>query len=224
MDVVAVVGLAALILVKEAGVPLPVPGDLLIIGAGASLAGDLPSAGAVLAVILVAGFVGASVQFLLFGTALRRPLLAALERLGIGAARLDRLSDRFRAYGIGAVALTRMTPGVRIAVVPAAALAAIPFSVFLPGVVAGNGVFVTAHFGAGFLLGSAAEDLVRKISDPRALGAIVLVVLAVGGLLVLRMRAAAANRADTYECWADCSCPACVAIVAVGVDGEPTIG
>ena len=79
MDVLAILGLAGLILVKEAGVPLPVPGDLLIIGAGASLAGDLPGAGLVLAVILVAGFIGASVQFFLFGTALRRPYSSALS-------------------------------------------------------------------------------------------------------------------------------------------------
>jgi membrane protein DedA with SNARE-associated domain len=99
MDVVAILGLAGLILLKEAGVPLPVPGDLVIIGTGAYLAGDLPGAGVVLAVILVAGFVGASIQFFLFGSALRRPLLAALERLGIGAARLQSLSDRFRSTG-----------------------------------------------------------------------------------------------------------------------------
>src|SRR5262245_53762214 len=65
MDVLAIAGLAALVLVKEIGVPLPVPGDLLIIGAGATLAGDLPGAGAVLALILLAGFIGSSVQFFL---------------------------------------------------------------------------------------------------------------------------------------------------------------
>ena len=42
MDVVAIAGLAGFVLLKEIGVPLPVPGDLLIIGAGATLAGDLP--------------------------------------------------------------------------------------------------------------------------------------------------------------------------------------
>src|SRR5262245_4874952 len=169
MDVVAIIGLAGLILIKEAGVPLPIPGDLVIIGAGASLAGDLPTAGVVLALILVAGFVGASIQFFLFRSALRRPLLAALQRLGVGESRLQALSDRFRSYGTRAVAVTRMTPGVRIAVIPAAALAALPYSVFLPGIVAGNGVFVFAHFGAGFLLGAYARDVLQRVTDPRVL-------------------------------------------------------
>lgn len=216
MDLLAIVGLALLILAKEVGVPLPVPGDLVIIGAGATLAGDLPGAGVVLAVILVAGFIGASGQFFLFSSALRRPLLGALERLGIGEARLQGMSDRFRTGGTRAVAVARMTPGVRIAVIPAAAIASIPFLVFLPGVVAGNGVFVTAHFGLGFLLGAYAHDLIERFSGP-AIVVVVLVVLAVVGWLVLRARRGAAKRpADTYECWADCSCPACVAIVARG--------
>jgi hypothetical protein len=47
-------------------------------------------------------------------------------------------------------------------VIPAAALAAIPFWVFLPGIVAGNGVFVTAHFGLGFLLGGYATALIER--------------------------------------------------------------
>jgi membrane protein DedA with SNARE-associated domain len=213
MDVLAIAGLAGLILLKEAGVPLPVPGDLVIIGAGATLTGDLPGAGIVLAVILVAGYVGASVQFLLFGSALRRPLLAALARLGIGEARLQGLSDRFRSGGIKAIALTRMTPGVRIAVIPAAALAGISYLVFLPGIVAGNGVFVAAHFGLGFLVGAYAKDLMLRYGVV-ALVVIVIVALAVVGWIVLRARRSAAARADTYECWADCSCPACVTIVA----------
>jgi membrane protein DedA with SNARE-associated domain len=224
MDVVAVVGLVGLILVKELGVPMPVPGDLLIIGAGAYLAGDLPAAGVALAAILAAGYVGASVQFFLFGTALRRPLLAALERLGIGTKRLERLSDRFRSAGVKAVAVTRMTPGVRIAVVPAAALAAIPYTVFLPGIVVGNGVFVTAHFAAGFVLGHYARELIRRVTDPMVVTLLVLVVLAVGGLFVLWKRRAPEKPADTYECWADCSCPACVAVVAMGPAGQPVHG
>ena len=221
MDAAAIAGLVGLILVKELGVPLPVPGDLLIVGAGAYLAGDLPAAGVALALILLAGYIGASVQFVLFGTALKRPILAALERLGIGRARLDGLSDRFRAAGFRAVAVTRMTPGVRIAVVPAAAIAAIPYKVFLPGIIVGKGVFVAAHFGAGFVLGAYARELIRRVTDPQVLVLVLLAVSAIGVLIILRRRGFPAKPTDTYECWADCSCPACVAVVALGSTGKP---
>ena len=215
MDVVAIAGLAGLILVKEIGVPLPVPGDLLIILAGASLAGDPARAVAVLGLIVVVGITGASIQFFLLGTALRRPLLAGLARLGIGPERLATLSDRFRQAGSRSVAVTRMTPGVRIAVIPAAALASLPYAVFLPGVAVGNGVFVTAHFGAGYLFGDYAREVIRRASDPMVVVIAVLAVLAVVGFVVLRRRARATARTDTYECWADCACPACVTIVAL---------
>jgi len=224
MDGLAIVGLVGLLMVKELGIPMPVPGDLLIIGAGAYLAGDLASAGLALAAILVAGYIGASVQFFLFGTTLRRPLLAALGRLGIGAARLESLSGRFRAAGFKAVALTRMTPGLRIAVVPAAALAAIPYSVFLPGIIVGNGVFVTARFAAGYVFGNYAHELIQRVTNPLVIVVIVLIVCAIAGLVALRRRYTRAQRADTYECWADCSCPACVTIVALGTAGQPIGG
>jgi membrane protein DedA with SNARE-associated domain len=213
MDVIAVAGLAALILVKEAGIPIPIPGDLLVIGAGATLAGNLPAAGSVLAVLLLAGFIGATVQFLLLRGALRRPILKALARLGISEERIRGLADRFSSGGFGSIGLTRMTPGLRIAVIPAAAIAGIPYLVFLAGIVIGNGVFVTAHFGLGFALGAYAQDLVMRFGGI-VLGIVVLVLLAIGGWLVVRSRRRAAHETDAYECWADCSCPACVLIVA----------
>lgn len=214
MDILAIAGLAGFILVKETGVPLPVPGDLVIIGAGATLAGDLPGAGLVLAIILVAGFLGASIQFLLFNTALRRPLTAALRRLGVGEERLEGLSQRFRSGGAGSVALARMTPGVRVAVIPAAALAALPYFVFLAGIIAGNGVFVSAHFGIGFLFGAYAKDFMERYGGVAIVVVVVIVVLAVAGWLIIRARRRAAAQTDSYECWADCSCPACVAILS----------
>jgi len=224
MDVVAIAGLAGFVLLKEIGVPLPVPGDLLIIGAGATLAGDLPGASIVLAAILVAGFVGGSIQFFLFGSALRRPLVAALKRLGIGEERIDGLSDRFRRGGAGSLALARMTPGVRIAVIPAAALAALPYLVFLLGIVAGNGVFVSAHFGIGFLFGAYAKDLFERFGGYAIIGVGVLAVLAVAGWLIIRSRRRAVAQADSYECWADCSCPACVAIISSTSRRQPSAG
>jgi membrane protein DedA with SNARE-associated domain len=224
MDDLAIYALIGLILVKEIGVPLPMPGDLLIIAAGAYFATDPPAAGLTLAAILVAGYVGASIQFFLFGTALRRPLLAGLERLGIGTARLEALSARIRSGGIKAVALTRMAPGVRIAVVPAAALATIPYVVFLTGIVIGNGVFVSAHFAAGFLFGAYAREVLRRVSDPAVVMVLVLIVLAIVGLVVLWRRNTRTKATDTYECWADCSCPACVAVVAMGPPSPTTAG
>src|SRR5687767_8208847 len=72
MELLPALGLIALLLVKEAGVPVPVPGDLLVLGAGIAAAG--PSIAAtrgpaipapvLLAAILAAGMVGGSLQYI----------------------------------------------------------------------------------------------------------------------------------------------------------------
>ena len=125
MEPLAILGLAALLLVKETGVPVPVPGDLLVIGAGAALARDPSRAVAVLLLILAAGYAGGTAQFLLIRGTLRRPLLAALDRVGIGQERVDRLAERLRRTGARGVAVARMTPGVRVAAIAASGFAAI---------------------------------------------------------------------------------------------------
>lgn len=214
MDIIAIAGLAAMVLAKEAGVPIPVPGDLVIIGAGATLYDDLPFAGVVLGIILLAGFIGASIQFVLFGSALRGPLLGALKRLGIGPERLEPLSERLRSGGVASIAVARMTPGVRIGVIPAAAIAGIPYRRFLPGIVIGNTVFVAAHFALGFVVGTYAHDLMLRYGPIVLVVGVVLVAVAIAGWLILRRRRKAQGQADAYECWADCSCPACVALLA----------
>jgi membrane protein DedA with SNARE-associated domain len=214
VDVLALAGLAGVLLVKEAGVPIPVPGDLLVIGAGVAVAGDPPAALAVLAVILVVGYLGGSVQFMLARRVLRGPLLAGLARVGISEARVDRLADRFRRSGAKGVALARMTPGVRIASIAAAGLAAIRFPPFLAGLVAGNGVFVAGHFGLGYVLGASATGFVASIGSVGLLAAIA-ALAAVGavGWLVLRRRH---QSLPPFADWTDAACPACLALVVVG--------
>ena len=58
------------------------------------------------------------------------------------------------------MAVPRATPGVRVGAIAASGLAALPFGVFLPGLVAGNAVFVGGHFALGYAIGPTASDLI----------------------------------------------------------------
>ena len=208
MEPIALAGLAALLLVKEAGVPIPVPGDLLVIGAGVALAGDPPLALVALVLILVVGYVGGSVQFLLVRRVLRRALLAVLAFAGVRQERVDALAERLRRSGAGGVALARMTPGVRIAAIAAAGLAAMPYPAFLVGLVAGNGVFVAGHFGLGYVLGAWAGELIQGGIGIIAVAVAGLALLGAAGWLVLRRRKSASSElAAPYADWADAACP-----------------
>jgi membrane-associated protein len=212
MDALAIAGLALLLLVKEAGVPIPVPGDLLVIGAGITLAGDPPLAASVLILILGVGYAGGSVQFLLTRR-IRGPLLAALARVGISEARVEALASQLRRSGSRGVALARMTPGVRIAAIAAAGLAALPYVAFLVGLVIGNAVFVAGHFALGYVLGASATDAIAGLGGIGlvAVGAVVAAAGAIGYVLLRRSRRAADATSSVGD-WVDAACPVCLAV------------
>ena len=223
------VAIVALLVVKEAGVPIPVPGDLIVIGAGvaASRGAFDPMLG--LVAIVIGGLVGGIVQFVLIRGAARRVLLSLLDRVGIGRARLDPAAERLRSRGVGGVAVARATPGVRIIAIAASALAALPLPVFAAGLVIGNSVFVSAHYLLGLVAGEAAVPLAASLLGPAA---VVLVVLAAAGALgwwwLARRRRARGTAGDVagettlpaIAGWTDAACPACLTIAAIrGITG-----
>jgi membrane-associated protein len=212
MDALAIAGLALLLFVKESGVPIPIPGDLLVIGAGVALAGDPPLAASVLILILVVGYAGGSIQFLL-ARRVRGPLLAALDRVGVSEARVEALASRLRRTGSRGVALARLTPGVRIGAIVAAGLAALPYAAFLIGLVVGNGVFVAGHFALGYVLGASATELIAGLGGIGmvAIGAVVAAAGAIGYVLLRRSRRKT-SAAGSIGDWADAACPVCVAV------------
>ena len=232
---IGLAGLFALLLVKEAGVPIPVPGDLLVLGAGvASAHGDLDPATALVAVLL-AGYIGGSIQFALLRGGLRRPLLALLGRFGLRPERIERLAERLRRRGARGVAISRATPGVRVVAIAASALAAIPSTRFGAGLIVGNTAFVGLHFLLGYAVGAPALGLVASLGGVLAAGVVVLAVLGAGAWWLLRRRAAtrgssqvagsdttgmgsdAARAQDTFTDWADATCPICLTLGLAGV-------
>lgn len=227
MDIAAELGLLGLLVVKEAGLPVPVPGDLLVIGAGvaATSAGGGAVVVGLLLAILVAGYAGGSVQFALVRGAFRRPLLAILRRAGVPEARLERLADWLRRRGAAGVATARVTPGIRVGAIAASGLAGLPFPVFLGGLIVGNGLFVSAHFLVGVIVGPPALAAVSASSGPIAVvvALVVLAILGAGGWIALRRRRrpglgpgpVTPGWFDGLGSWADAACPACLAVELV---------
>ena len=165
MDLPALLVLAAILAVKETGVPIPVPGDLLVIGAGvASTRGGLPVP-AVVIVLVAATVVGGIVQFTLIRGRARAAVLGLLARVGLGAAVVERGAGRLRTGGAPAVAVARMTPGVRIVAIASSAVAGVASTSFLAGLIVGNGVFLTGHFILGLVVGEPAVQLVAGRRD-----------------------------------------------------------
>jgi membrane protein DedA with SNARE-associated domain len=234
MDLAPALGLVGLLFVKEIGVPIPVPGDLLVIGAGVAAAASGSGALVLLAGILIAGYLGGTLQFLFVRGTFRAALLGLLRRAGIPEARIETLAGWLRRRGAVGVATARATPAVRIGAIAASGLAGLALPPFLAGLIVGNGVFVTAHFALGLIVGPAAVAAVSSATGP-IVGLVALVVLSALGYAGWRwLQARRANAAARVGgegagertglpslgtgAWADAACPACLAISLVTGD------
>jgi membrane protein DedA with SNARE-associated domain len=213
MDAISL-GLAVvigLLLIKEAGVPVPVPGDLLVIGLGVGAAQGRFDPIVAIVAVLVASIVGGSIQFLLVRGPGRLVLVGLLRRMGVPDERIERQTERLRRGGAGAVAIARMTPGVRIVAIAAAGLAVMPFARFVLGLSGGNTVFAGGHFVLGLAFGSAAASIAAGLLLPL----VVLVGLVIFGFVGWRLIAhrRAPGVGETAD-WTDACCPACLVIGA----------
>ncbi|HET8785778.1 MAG TPA: hypothetical protein VFM38_09100, partial [Candidatus Limnocylindrales bacterium] len=91
MDVASagLLALFGLFIVKESGVPLPVPGDLIVIGTGVAAArGDIDPLAA-LAFIVLASIIGGTIQYGLLRSVARPVVLQLLGRF-TSADRIER--------------------------------------------------------------------------------------------------------------------------------------
>lgn len=212
----ALLAILGLILVKEAGVPIPVPGDLIVIGAGVAAGrGELDPVVALPAIVL-ASIAGGIVQYALLRSVARPTLLALLRRLG-SAEHVDRQTERLRRGGARSVAVARSTPGVRIVAIAASALAGVPAVAFVTGLAVGNALFIGAHFALGYLVGEPVVTAVGGALGPLAIVAVILALLGgIGWVLLGRIRGRRApSTLPSVAAWADAACPACLALAVV---------
>ena len=214
-DPLPLLALIGLIFVKEIGVPIPVPGDLVVLGAGvAASRGQFDPFGA-LVFIVAASIAGGTIQYGLLRSVARPALLRMLRRLG-SADRIDRQTERFRRRGARSVAAARMTPGVRIVAIAASALADIPAAAFVAGLAVGNGLFIAAHFGLGFVLGEPIVAVVGSALGPLAIVGVILVAIgAIGWLVMTHRRDRPRTALEGALSWADACCPACLGLAAI---------
>lgn len=193
----------------EAGVPIPIPSDLLMLFIGQRAgAGEIPLWVAVLALEAVT-LTGTTGLFVLVrgpaGSVLRR----FGRRIGFTPERISRAEDLLRRRGRNALIVGRTTPGLRTLTVAAAAASGLSASRALPPLLIGSTIFIQGHLALGFVLGPLAEDALNSARGPVLIGLVLLV--AVGVLVWIARR----GRRGAAQPWTEASCPACLAVAAV---------
>lgn len=174
MEPIGIVALFALVAVKEAGIPLPPPTALVVVGSGILAArGQLdPVWGSV--AIATASVAGAMVEFLVVRHGARAPLLRLLDRIGLEEHHVERAVAYARRQGAVGVAVGRIVPGIRGVIVPAAALAHLGLAPFTVGFAVGNTLYVAAQFWLGMVAGEWALRTLPLDTPALTIGAIVL--------------------------------------------------
>jgi membrane protein DedA with SNARE-associated domain len=177
-----------LIFVEEAGVPLPLPGDIVMMLAGYRVAQGQMSLLPLLLSLELATVLGASILYWL-GRRGGRPLVERYGRfVHLDAGRVAWLEGWIKQRGAMAVFLGRVIPGPRIPTALLAGVFGVPFRTFLPAVAAGAFVYVGILVALGYYLGPQAIELILgPLFSLRAVLTIVTFVL-LGGFVVTLYR------------------------------------
>jgi membrane protein DedA with SNARE-associated domain len=121
-----------LILIEEAGCPLPLPGESLIIYAGSRIARGQMSVARVFGAVVPASALGCTILFYLARWGGRKLLATHGHRIHFDEHKLARWEARAARIGPVAVLLGRLTPGIRVPTDVAAGILRIPFRYYLP--------------------------------------------------------------------------------------------
>jgi membrane protein DedA with SNARE-associated domain len=198
-----------LLILMEAGLPIPIPDDLVMIAFGAQVAaGHLSWWVALIALEIVA----VASTILLFVVA-RGPGYVLVRRFGPMAGLTDERLGRAQALierrGRVALAVGRGTPGLRTVTGIAAGSSGLHSRRALPPLILGATVFVQLHLVLGLAIGPLAVDLFHRAA---AVAVVLAVVLVAGAAVVWIVRRG--RRRGAYA-WKEAACPVCLGLAAV---------
>jgi membrane-associated protein len=181
-------GLFAVIFVEEAGVPLPIPGDLFIAAMGFLASTGRASFVPAAAVVTGATVLGATLLFLLSRHAGHRLLSWAGRWLGYSAAKQERLEARLQRHGLLTVVVGRLIPGLRIVMTVVAGALRLPHRTFAAGTLLAGLLWATIYFWLGYLLGSGYQRIEGRGAIPHWLVLLGIAVAAAAAVMGLRLR------------------------------------
>lgn len=146
-------GVFAVIFIEEAGVPLPIPGDLFIAGLGA-VGHARASSFAMTMLFVVAATVGGSAILFEVSRRLGQPMLMRIgKRFGFTEDRALKTEQWLEKRGVYAIVIGRLTPGLRIVLTVAAGALRMRREVFILGTAFASVLWVTIYYWLGYLLG-----------------------------------------------------------------------
>jgi len=158
-----------LILIEEAGVPVPVPGDILMLLLGVRVRQGQVSVWQAILVPEAATIVGATLLY----TVAARAGYGLVHRYGrflhLSPTRLERAERWLRRHGPAAVLAGRLAPGLRIATALVCGVLAVPARQFVPAMSLGALLYISVYVGLGYWLGPVVLTVLEGLHLPLGL-------------------------------------------------------
>lgn len=199
-----------LLIPMEAGVPIPIPSDLVALAVGERVsAGAFPLWLAVVGLEVVAT-VGTSVLFFVSRGAGRALVARIGPRVGLDQSRIERGGFFLERRGRPSLVAGRAIPGLRTLTVVAAGAAGLSTRRALPALILGSSMFLQLHLVIGLLFGPLARRAYDAAKGPTLAVGITLVLVAI---VFWRKKRGGHGVAGS---WSEAACPACLGLSLLG--------
>jgi membrane protein DedA with SNARE-associated domain len=185
------------VLIEEAGIPMPLPGDLLMLAAGIRARHGLLPLWQVIAALEAATVVGATLLYAVSRWAGRGLLLRYGRFIHVNPSKLDRAEQYLRRHGFLAVTVARLIPSLRIVSVIACGVLGVPPRIFVPGMALGALLYILIYTLLGYFVGARVLRVLERVEVPLDLLGSVVAFAAVVFWIVRARRTLRARAAET---------------------------
>jgi membrane protein DedA with SNARE-associated domain len=183
------------ILIEEAGIPIPIPGDALVMLAGAEPHTGLQHAIAAISVSSLAVFLGSSVLYAVMRRGGNPLLIKYGKHVHLHEHRLNRLKSWLENRGRVAIIVGRLIPGLRIPTTVLAGTSGVAYREYALTAAIAAVVWSCFYYSVGGFLGQAAPvvwaiaaDAVDDVPRWLVVAGMTLLVCAIGSSVLYRIR------------------------------------
>ena len=141
------------ILIEETGVPVPVPGDFLMMGVGIHARQGRVELWQALVVMEVATLIGASILYFVSARAGRELVYRYGRYIHLTPGRLDKAERWLTRHGAAEIVAGRLTPGLRMATFISSGVFGVGLWRFLPSLALGAFLYIFGYTLLGYFVG-----------------------------------------------------------------------
>ena len=150
-----------LLLIEEAGIPLPIPGDVILAYTGYQIAKGSISYVVAYITTLLAIFVGSSILYFLSARFGQKIVVKFGSYLHLNEKKLVLIENKFRKYGIWFIIVGRHIPGLRVPITIFAGMSHIRYRTFIISTMISVVFWIPVYLSLGEHLGAKTVKLMQ---------------------------------------------------------------